>query len=247
MGGPASTVRRCQYPSGVSTTNLAIDEAFMRRAIELAAPHHPHPNPRVGCVAVVAGAIVGEGAHEFDGADHAERSALQAAGRHWQPAPISMSRSSRVATWVERRPAPRHSSPQGSEESIVATLDPDHRVAGAGVAALTAAGVEVAVGMLEQEAIELDFGYHHHRRTGRPAVHVVLTQSVERGLSSAANADLDALRSRIDYVVGGEGDLLHHPAAHHVSLRDQLSALGAEGIVDLGVRDDPALIAALAG
>ena len=207
-------------------------------------PITPHPNPRVGCVVVARAAIVGEGAHRKAGTPHAEMLALEAAG--------SSAFGSDVYVTLEpcnhtgrTRPCTDVLIRAGVAKVIVATIDPDPRVSGSGIRALEEAGIEVELGVLEDEAVDLDLGYHHHRRTGRPYVHVVLTQSVPGGLGEKANADLDYLRSRFDHVVGGEGDLLHHPDAVHVSLRDQLATLGADGIVDLGVRDDPALTVAL--
>ncbi len=57
-------------------------EALLMRAIAIARPFHPHPNPRVGAVVVAAdGSVIGEGAHERAGTAHAEVLALEAAGR----------------------------------------------------------------------------------------------------------------------------------------------------------------------
>ncbi|MER2103468.1 MAG: bifunctional diaminohydroxyphosphoribosylaminopyrimidine deaminase/5-amino-6-(5-phosphoribosylamino)uracil reductase RibD, partial [Pseudomonas atacamensis] len=59
-----------------------LDAHFMARALELARKGHytTHPNPRVGCVVVRDGQIVGEGWHERAGEPHAEVHALRAAG-----------------------------------------------------------------------------------------------------------------------------------------------------------------------
>ena len=222
------------------------DRTHMGRAITIAAVHNPHPNPRVGCLVVdQTGAVAAEGAHEADGTDHAEIHALRVAGARAPGATAYVTlepcahdgRTPPCATALVRG---------GIATVFVATLDPDPRVSGRGMQILADAGVTTSVGLLEAEAIELDRGYHHHRRSGRPHVRVVLTGDVPGGLSPAANADLEEIRDHLDYVVGGAGDLLHHPAAHAVSVADQLAALGADGIVDLGIRDDPGLVAELA-
>src|SRR5512135_1142366 len=60
----------------------AIDSQWMARALQLAERglYTTSPNPRVGCVLVKAGAVVGEGWHERAGEPHAEVHALRAAG-----------------------------------------------------------------------------------------------------------------------------------------------------------------------
>ena len=66
----------------MSTEQLVLDAHYMARAIELARKglYTTHPNPRVGCVIVRDGQIVGEGWHVRAGEPHAEVHALRAAG-----------------------------------------------------------------------------------------------------------------------------------------------------------------------
>lgn len=230
----------------VNDTWSESDFVLMRRAIVLGEAHNPHPNPRVGCVIVNGGGgVVGEGAHQADGADHAEVLALQAAGDEARGATAYVTLEP-CAHFGRTPPCAAALLRAGIGRVFVATLDPDSRVAGKGLRTLAEGGVATSLGLLESEAIEFDRGYHHHRRFGRPYVRVLLTAAVPGGLSKAAGANLDAIRDRLDYVVGGAGDLLHHPSAHAVSLLDQLTAIGADGIVDLGVSDDPALVHELA-
>lgn len=225
--------------------HMSTDRSFMDRAIELASQFDPHPNPRVGCVIVDAsGSIIGEGAHHQVGTPHAERHALDMAGNAVAGATV----------YVTLEPCSHHGRTGPCADAliearvsrvVVAVVDPDHRVRGAGIRRLSDAGIAVETGLAHDEAVELDSGYFHHRRTGRPEVHVVLTNDADP-LSDAARSDLASIRDGLDYVVGGAGDLLAHPGAAGVSLERQLTALGADGVVELGVRDDDELIGLLA-
>jgi diaminohydroxyphosphoribosylaminopyrimidine deaminase/5-amino-6-(5-phosphoribosylamino)uracil reductase len=76
-----------------------------RAATRRARPVDDPPNPRVGCVLVRDGEVVGEGWHEKAGEPHAEVHALRAAGGRAM-APPPMSRWSRAVTTAARRPAP---------------------------------------------------------------------------------------------------------------------------------------------
>ncbi len=99
---------------------------------------------------------------------------------------------------------------------VVGATDPDPRVAGEGMRRLAAAGIEVVAGVASDAAEELDAGYFHHRRTGRPRVTLKLAATLD-GQSAAADdtsqwitgpearEDAHRLRSRSDAVVVGAG------------------------------------------
>lgn len=132
-------------------------KAFMQRALELAAQAkgRTSPNPMVGAVIVKDGRIVGEGYHQKAGNPHAEVIALENAGE-----------SSRNATlYVTLEPCNHQGKTPPCTESIVssgissvyaATLDPNPLVSGRGVKRLREAGIEVNVGLMEQEARDLN-------------------------------------------------------------------------------------------
>ncbi len=186
------------------------------RAIELAAPHHTHPNPRVGAVVVDAsGTVVGEGAHTGPGNPHAEVVALDAAG----PAAAG------ATMYVTLEPCTHHGRTPpcvdaliaaGIAEVVVGAIDPDPQVSGTGVARLREAGVGVVTGILEPEAEALDRGYFHQRRTGLPLVTMKLAMTLDGAVaaldgssqwitSEAARADAHLLRAAMDAVVVGAG------------------------------------------
>ncbi|MCC6797438.1 MAG: bifunctional diaminohydroxyphosphoribosylaminopyrimidine deaminase/5-amino-6-(5-phosphoribosylamino)uracil reductase RibD [Candidatus Hydrogenedentes bacterium] len=125
----------------------------MRRALDLAArgKGRTSPNPMVGCVIVRNGQVIGEGYHERAGLPHAEVNAILAAAddiagttvyvtlepccHHGKTPPCA-------DLLVQHRPA----------RVVIAMHDPNPVVAGRGIAALEAAGIEVEVGVLEPEA-----------------------------------------------------------------------------------------------
>jgi diaminohydroxyphosphoribosylaminopyrimidine deaminase/5-amino-6-(5-phosphoribosylamino)uracil reductase len=158
----------------------ADDHRYMAQALQLAERglYTTAPNPRVGCVLVRGGAVVGEGWHEKAGAPHAEINALQAAGS-----------TARGATaYVTLEPCAHHGrtppcvdalTAAGVARVIAAMQDPNPQVAGKGLATLADKGVPVASGLLENEARELNVGFVSRMTHGRPWVRLKLAASLD--------------------------------------------------------------------
>ena len=138
MKGEVSTASAGIAPSA------AAQAAFMARALQLAQRglYTTDPNPRVGCVIVKDGHIVGEGWHERAGGAHAEVHALKAAGLQARGA----------TAYVTLEPCCHHGRTPPCTDALIkagitrvvaAMTDPNPRVAGQGLAALLAAGVAV--------------------------------------------------------------------------------------------------------
>ena len=219
------------------------ERRWMTRAIELARPHRTHPNPRVGCViADASGEVVGEGVHRGVGTEHAEQEALRRAGTAARGglAVVSLEPCSHFG---RTPPCAEALVAAGVAKVVAATRDPDQRVRGRGLEILEGAGIETSVGLLEHEAIELDPGYHHHRRTGRPYVRVVLTGGLDRS-DSAVRSDLDALEDSIDRMVTGT-DLTTRDGDGRMAT-NRLVKLVEQGFLSVGVRDEE-LVALLHG
>ncbi|MHB8253509.1 MAG: bifunctional diaminohydroxyphosphoribosylaminopyrimidine deaminase/5-amino-6-(5-phosphoribosylamino)uracil reductase RibD [Acidiferrobacter sp.] len=193
------------------------DSAFMARALALArrGSATTHPNPRVGCVLVQAGEIVGEGFHERAGLLHAERLALVAAGTKAQGATAYVTLE--PCCHVGRTSACTEALlDAGVARVVVAMEDPDPRVQGGGIAVLRAAGVSVDVGLMRAEAERLNRGFVSRQTRGRPFVLAKMAISLDgrtalqNGASQwitgpQARADVQRLRADSSAILTGMG------------------------------------------
>lgn len=163
------------------------DEHFMAHALRIAARglFTTTPNPRVGCVIVRDGAIVGEGFHERAGEPHAEANALRAAG----------DRAAGATVYLTLEPCNHHGRTPPCVDALIAARvtrvvaamqDPNPKVAGDGFARLRAAGVDVHAGLLEDEARELNIGFVARMTRGRPWVRIKVAASLD-GKTALAN------------------------------------------------------------
>ncbi len=157
-----------------------MNPAYLVRALELARGglHTTHPNPRVGCVVVQRGSVVGEGFHARAGEPHAEVLALKQAG--------AKARGSDVYVTLEpcchagrTGPCTEALVEAGIGRVIAAMEDPNPRVAGKGLAALRAAGIAAETGVLEDEAAALNRGFVSRMTRGRPWVTLKLAMSLD--------------------------------------------------------------------
>ncbi len=156
------------------------DHHFMARALRLARRglYSTTPNPRVGCVIVKDGTVVGEGWHEKAGGPHAEVHALNAAGP-----------TARGATaYVTLEPCSHHGRTPPCAEALIdagvarvvaAMQDPNPQVAGRGLASLVDAGIAASCGLLEAEARELNIGFVSRMSRARPWVRLKLAASLD--------------------------------------------------------------------
>lgn len=219
------------------------DHAYMARALELARKglYSTHPNPRVGCVIVRDGAIVGEGWHVRAGEPHAEVHALRQAGE-----------LARGATaYVTLEPCSHHGRTPPCAEALVkagvgrvvaAMQDPNPLVAGRGLALLRDAGIEVRSGVLESEARALNAGFVKRMEQGLPFLRVKLAMSLDGRTAMAsgesqwitgpqARAAVQRLRARSSVVLTGADTVLTD--------RARLTVRGAE----LGLEAEQAALA----
>jgi diaminohydroxyphosphoribosylaminopyrimidine deaminase/5-amino-6-(5-phosphoribosylamino)uracil reductase len=158
----------------------AIDPAPMARALELARRglHTTHPNPRVGCVIVRRGEVVGEGFHERAGGPHAEIVALEQAGARARGADAYVTLEP-CCHFGRTGPCTEALKAAGVGRVVVAMEDPNPKVGGQGVAALRAAGIAVDVGLMEDEAALLNRGFVSRMGRGRPFVTLKLAMSLD--------------------------------------------------------------------
>ena len=152
------------------------DRYWMQRALELARRGIAvsSPNPTVGCVILDrAGQVAGEGWHEYDLVDHAEVVALKVAQQH------AGERLRGGTAYVTLEPCNHTGRTPPCTEALIAaglrrvvaaSIDPNPDVAGHGMEALHAAGVETVVGVCEAEARRLNEGFARWSQHHRPLV-----------------------------------------------------------------------------
>ncbi len=198
----------------------ADDYRYMARALRLAALglNSTDPNPRVGCVLVRDGRVVGEGWHRHAGDAHAEIVALESAGEHARGARCYVSLEP-CCHHGRTGPCSQALITAGVGEVIAAMTDPNPRVAGGGLRALRQAGIPARAGLLQNEAEALNPGFIQRLRTGRPWLRVKLGMSLDgrtamasgesQWITSAqARADVQRLRARSSAILTGVNTVL---------------------------------------
>jgi diaminohydroxyphosphoribosylaminopyrimidine deaminase/5-amino-6-(5-phosphoribosylamino)uracil reductase len=163
-----------------STEQSVLDAFYMARALELARKgvYSTHPNPRVGCVIVRDGEVVGEGWHVRAGEPHAEVHALHQAG----------DKAKGATAYVTLEPCSHHGRTPPCADALVnagvgrvvaAMQDPNPDVAGRGLLRLMSAGIAVQSGVLEGEARAINKGFLKRMEHGLPYVRVKLAMSLD--------------------------------------------------------------------
>jgi len=199
------------------------DYTFMAKAIQLASTpiFSPHPNPRVGCVIVKAGKIVGQGFHAYAGGHHAEVNALNNA--------VDGVDSLKCATvYVTLEPCSHHGKTPPCADAlinakvkrvVIGMLDPNPIVSGSGVTRLKEAGIEVDVGLLQLQAELLNRGFIKRMKFGMPWVRTKIAMSLD-GRTAMANGesqwitgaearqDVQRLRAQSDAILTGSRTVL---------------------------------------
>ena len=176
------------------------------------------PNPRVGCVIVRSGEMVGSGWHERAGGPHAEVLALAAAG----------ARARGATAYVSLEPCSHHGRTPPCADALIAAgvarvvaamQDPNAMVAGAGFSRLRAAGIAVESGLMQEEARALNVGFVSRMSRGLPWVRMKIAASLD-GRTALANGasqwitgtearrDGHAWRARACAVLTGIGTVL---------------------------------------
>lgn len=215
---------------------------YMARAVQLAARgrYSTHPNPRVGCVIVNQGRIVGEGWHERAGEAHAEVRALSQAGADARGA-IAYITLEPCSHFGRTPPCSRALIEAGVAHVVAAIPDPNPSVSGRGFEQLREAGVKVTEGTLRDEAIALNPGFLKRMNTGRPYVRVKVASSLDGRTAmasgesqwitgTAARQDVQRLRAMSDAILTGVGTVL----ADDPSLTVRRAELG-----DIGPATEP--------
>ncbi|QOW54086.1 MULTISPECIES: bifunctional diaminohydroxyphosphoribosylaminopyrimidine deaminase/5-amino-6-(5-phosphoribosylamino)uracil reductase RibD [Acinetobacter] len=161
-------------------SELTQDQIWMQRAIELArlGQYSTKPNPNVGCVLVKDRQLVGEGYHPRAGQPHAEVFALRDAGDAARGATAYVTLEP-CAHYGRTPPCAKGLVEAGVARVVVACPDPNPLVAGKGVQILRDAGIQVEVGVLEQQAHQLNLGFLKAMAMGQPYVRLKVASSLD--------------------------------------------------------------------
>ena len=162
----------------------SVDEFYMQRCLQLArcGAGSTSPNPMVGAVSVCDGRIIGEGYHIRAGEPHAEVNAVNSvaeADRHLL---------SRSTMYVSLEPCSHYGKTppccdmiiaRGIARVVIGTADPNPQVDGAGIERMRSAGIDVTVGVLEEECLRLNRAFFTSQIYKRPYVTLKWAQSAD--------------------------------------------------------------------
>lgn len=199
----------------------AEDIKFMQRALQLAdnARGRTSPNPLVGAVIVKDGMVLGEGYHRMAGTPHAEIHALNAAGAQ---------DLTDATMYVTLEPCSHHGRTPPCADALVkarlgrvviATMDPNPRVAGQGIKILETAGIKTQLGLMADQALKMNEVFFKYIKTGRPFVSLKVAMTLDGKIASfsgdsrwitgaTARTYVHQLRNTYDAIMVGIGTVL---------------------------------------
>lgn len=195
------------------------DETFMQVALDLATNGlgHVEPNPMVGCVIVRDGAIIGHGYHAKFGGPHAEVAALRSLD--------SIDQAAGATVYVTLEPCSHHGKTPPCADAlidakigrvVVAMEDPFSEVSGRGIARLRDTGIDVTVGVLQDQAERAVAPFVKRVTTGLPWVIAKWAMTIDGRIATRtgdsqwitnpqSRAAVHELRARVDAIVAGMG------------------------------------------
>ncbi|MEJ9279449.1 bifunctional diaminohydroxyphosphoribosylaminopyrimidine deaminase/5-amino-6-(5-phosphoribosylamino)uracil reductase RibD [Ureibacillus thermosphaericus] len=199
---------------------MLTDRDYMELALNLArtAKGKTNPNPVVGAVIVKDGVIVGTGIHRKAGEAHAEVHAFHMAGEHAKGATLYVTLEP-CSHYGKTPPCANLVKESGVSRVVVATLDPNPLVAGKGVDIIRKAGIEVEVGLLENEARKLNERFIHNMLTNRPFVISKFAMTLDGKIATynghskwisceQSRLQVHELRNEVDGILVGIGTVL---------------------------------------
>jgi len=195
------------------------DAFYMAQAISLAKKgrYTTDPNPRVGCVLVRDGAVIGQGWHVKAGQGHAEVEALK-----------NLPDATGATAYVTLEPCSHQGRTPpccdalikaGVSRVVAAMQDPNPKVSGSGLEKLKEAGIEVICGVLQEDAQALNRGFIKRMTDNRPFVRSKLAMSLDGRTAMAsgeskwitsneARADVHRLRAESSAILTGINTVL---------------------------------------
>jgi diaminohydroxyphosphoribosylaminopyrimidine deaminase / 5-amino-6-(5-phosphoribosylamino)uracil reductase len=177
------------------------DHTYMTRALQLAelGMNTTTPNPRVGCVIVKDGKVIGEGAHLKAGEPHAEVFAIRQAGDQAKGATLYVTLEPCNHTG-RTPPCSQAIVDAGIAKVIVAMQDPNPQVAGSGLAHLQAHNIEVASGLMQVQAEALNPGFISRMTKNKPFLRCKIAASLDgkTALNNGASQWITSEPARLD-------------------------------------------------
>lgn len=163
---------------------------YMQRCLNLAleGAGSVAPNPMVGAILVYNNRIIGEGYHEKYGEAHAEVNCIKSVSiedRHLIPASTLYVSLEPCAHYGKTPPCSQLIIDQKIPKVVIACTDPFSKVNGKGIESLQAAGVDVTVGILEKEAIELNKRFFVFHQKKRPYIILKWAETADHFIASA--------------------------------------------------------------
>ena len=196
------------------------DHKFMKLALDLAATAKgkTNPNPLVGAVIVKDGMIVGSGLHRKAGEAHAEVHAFRMAGDHAKGATLYVTLEP-CSHFGKTPPCANLVIESGVSRVVIAMRDPNPLVAGRGIKILEDAGIEVEVGVLEEEARRLNERFIHNMIHKKPFVISKVAMTLDGKIAAynghskwvtgeASRQKVHYLRNEVDAILVGIGTVL---------------------------------------
>ena len=226
------------------------DSRFMAEALRLAERglYTTDPNPRVGCVLVKNGAVVGKGWHRRAGEDHAEVQALKMAGAAARDAILYINLEP-CGFHGRTPPCTQALLAAGVKEVHTAMLDPHPQVAGKGLELLRKGGIAVSIGLLARQAANLNKGFIKRWTQGIPWVRVKLAMSLNGVMgdrtkklwitNKEARQDVHKWRARSSAVVSSAATVVIDDALLNARLAQKAVEQPLRVLVDTNFRLSP--------
>ena len=224
------------------------DQYYMKLALDLAASAKgkTNPNPLVGAVIVKDGTIVGTGLHRKAGEPHAEVHAFRMAGEHAKDATLYVTLEP-CSHFGKTPPCADLVKDSGVKRVVVAMEDPNPAVAGRGIKRLRDAGIEVEVGLLEEQARRLNERFIHNMVNSRPYVISKFAMTLDGKIATynghsqwitgtEARKDVHELRNEVDAILVGIGTVLKDNPSLTTRLTDRHGKNPIRIIVDRQLR-----------
>ncbi|MDD2568815.1 MAG: bifunctional diaminohydroxyphosphoribosylaminopyrimidine deaminase/5-amino-6-(5-phosphoribosylamino)uracil reductase RibD [Clostridia bacterium] len=217
---------------------------YMQRAIKLAekGAGYTNPNPMVGAVIVKNGQIIGEGRHEIYGGNHAEINAFNSAVENVTGAEMYVTLEP-CSHYGKTPPCAEAIVKKGIKKVIVGALDPNPLVAGKGIKILKENGIEVIIGVMEQECCRLNEIFFKYITTHSPFCIMKTAMTLDGKIASfsgdskwvtgaLARKQVHWLRHKVSGIMVGIGTVLYDDPMLTTRLENKKGKDPARIIVD---------------